>query len=178
MSDLDEKIEAELQKRINDPVFLQEKLLLAYEENKRVVEENKRLIEDKKALAETMQDANRLPRTMNRKAAFKAAWVIARNGGYEKKAMKAVELFGSRWGTHTQTSFERHTPTVEEINAILVFVYREGRDKLYSLDTAIKTFASHVQMSDYPDYEIGYRSGIFKNDVCAVLNAGIGEQAA
>ena len=52
MKDLEEQVEERILKRIyNDPVFLQEKLLSA-------LEENRRLIEDKKLLAETVQVAN------------------------------------------------------------------------------------------------------------------------
>ena len=38
MNDFEEQLDAEIQRRLNDPVFLQEKLLLVLEENKRLVE--------------------------------------------------------------------------------------------------------------------------------------------
>jgi len=47
MAGIDEQVEAGIQKRLNDPVFLQEQLL-------QVWKENTRLIDDKKRLAETV----------------------------------------------------------------------------------------------------------------------------
>ena len=48
MNEIEKQINDEVQKRLNDPAFLQEKLILA-------LEKNKRLLEDKRILAETIQ---------------------------------------------------------------------------------------------------------------------------
>jgi len=88
----------------------------------------------------------------------------------EAKAKKAVELFGARWGNHTQTSFIRHAPTEDEISSIPAGIYH-WHNAPHIREVAIDRFRAHVQMESYPDYRLGFISTKFESDVCEVLNA-------
>jgi len=50
--DFEEQVKTEIQKRLNDPVYLQERLI-------EVLDENKRLLEDKSRLVETVQEKDK-----------------------------------------------------------------------------------------------------------------------
>ena len=89
---------------------------------------------------------------------------------YRANVQKAIELFGSRWGKHTQYSFVAYAPTKEELTKILENIY-DPHNAPYRLQKAFERFRAHVQMDSYPDYRLGYLSEIFKNDVISVLNA-------
>ena len=88
----------------------------------------------------------------------------------EAKAKKAVELFGTRWGNHTQTSFISMAPTEDEIASILAGIYH-WHNAPHTREVAIDSFRAHVQMESYPDYRLGFISTKFESDVCEVLNA-------
>ena len=111
---------------------------------------------------------------MDRKSAFVQAWATVRSSPVSPKVQKAIELFGSRWGTHTQTDFIRYEPTVEEMNSIFDRIYgwhKSNASNVFNgMNTALSAFAAHVEMSEYSDYRPGYRSDIFKQNVCEVLN--------
>ena len=96
---------------------------------------------------------------------------------YGKKTLKVIELFGARWGRHTQTSFVCHAPTTDEINSILERIYHPDAisHRKSVVEVAVTAFAAHVEMDSYSDYKPGYRSNIFLRDVYAVLNTETGE---
>ena len=93
---------------------------------------------------------------------------------FESKIQKTIELFGSRWGKHTQAGFTRYEITVEEVNEILADIsgwHKSNASNVFNgTKKAIGRFRSHVQMSDYADYELGYISATFERDVYTVLN--------
>ena len=88
---------------------------------------------------------------------------------YRNKALKAIETFGDKWGRYTEHGFVYYKPTVEEITGILNEIYH-WFNAPNVFEKAIDLFRCHAQMDDYPDYELGYISNRFKNDVATILN--------